>query len=554
MPPADAWWSPVPMTPDCEHLSGPGFSAPGVDFLNAPIFATFAAVAHRTPDALALHAAGRMITYSEMLKHAEAMAGLLADTTSAGAGIAVLLADEADVAVAFLACLAAGRICLLLNPENPPERVAAILATARPAAVLLAEGQAEPALPSDTKRVIMPRSLPEASSRSFQPCDIDAPAAVIYTSGSTGAPKGVVRSQRQLLSRAQHKILQFHAGSDDRILSIYPLTAGPGVTAMCTALLCGAAIHTGAMHGGGLRGVLGLLRDQRISIVTAVPVMLRTLLALPDAREAFACVKGVYSTSEATLRKDILAWRAVLPPGCAIVTGYGLTEGAPLADWLLPADLPEADTRLPIGYPTALHQYAITDADGVPVPDGVVGELWARGSLLSLGEWRAGRCVPGRLLADPTDPSRSVLRTGDLVCRQPDGLMTLIGRVDQMVKIRGNRIVPGMVQDALSRGPGVADAAVVVTRADTNADLIAYIVPARDSQIDRRGLIHELRQAMPSYMVPSRFTFLRSLPRLPNGKVDTVRLADPAFIPDQGMAWVPAVAAKPNTSSQAEMQ
>jgi acyl-coenzyme A synthetase/AMP-(fatty) acid ligase len=260
--------------------------------------------------------------------------------------------------------------------------------------------------------------------------------------------------------------------------------------------------------------------------------LLRTLLALDGAAEAFVHLRSIATSSESILRQDLEPWRRILPPDCAIRTGYGMTEGAPLADWFLPANIPGTAARLPIGYPAPWHQFAITDTDGAPVPEDQPGELWVRGRLLSLGEWQHGRCVPGRLLADPDDAMGAILRTGDLVRRRRDGLLEFAGRADAQIRIRGNRVEPAEVEHVLRQTQGVGDAAILarVTAGDTI--VVAFVVPATPASSDdavasndgkaalRDAAITRLRETLPSYMQPTRLHVIPGVPKLPGGKVD----------------------------------
>jgi acyl-coenzyme A synthetase/AMP-(fatty) acid ligase len=246
------------------------------------------------------------------------------------------------------------------------------------------------------------------------------------------------------------------------------------------------------------------------------------LFALDGAGAAFARLRSVYTTSESLLRQDIDAWRSVLPSGCVVWIGYGLTEGAPLTGWFVSTDVPDAAARLPVGYPMPWHELAITDARGAPVPDGQAGELWARGRLLSLGEWRQGRCVPGRLLADPDDPLGAILRTGDLVRRRPDGLLEFLGRVDEQVRIRGNRVEPAELEHVLRETPGVADAAVLALRTPGDPLLVGFVVPVGvvPAARLREAVTARLHATLPPYLRPARLHVVSAVPRLPGGKID----------------------------------
>jgi amino acid adenylation domain-containing protein len=543
-PLAHAWWRPTESPPHRVGSSDPaGIDPAGIDpdarFLDRPLFESFAAIAQREPTALAVVVGARSATYGDLLTHAASLAARIDTAAEPGVAVATLLPDPEDAVCGILACMAAGRPCIVLNPEHPAARLDDILADAAAGGLIVGPDGARSARPSATKLIPLRASSLAIAAAAPRPASQDAPGLIVYTSGSTGQPKGVVCSQRQMLARAGHRIRQLRLTPADRSLSLYPMSSGPGIVAALTALLSGGTLHVASASAIGARGVLGVARDARINTVASVPALLRTLLALDGAGEAFADLRSIATSSDSLLREDLATWRRVLPSGCLVRTGYGLTEGAPLADWFLPADIPGTAARLPIGYPAPWHAFAITDAEGAPVPQDQPGELWVRGRLLSLGEWRQGRCVPGRLLADPDDPMGVILRTGDLVRRRPDGLLEFLGRIDAQIRIRGNRVEPAEIEVVLRRTQGVADATVLARRLGGDTMLVAFVVPAdgmsagEGTRAIREAAIARLREALPSYMRPTRLHVISAVPKLPGGKVDPGALErlDDALIP-----------------------
>lgn len=504
-----------------------GQPAPDPGMLDRPVFDNFVRAVAATPNAPALRGGARALTYAETLRQVRALAARLIAATEPGTGIAVLLTDDVDVTIAQLACFASGRVCLLLNPVHPAPRLAAIIATAAPSALLISDDFEPP--PDTPVSIAILRGLPtgeEDTDIALPAVDRDAPAIVVYTSGSTGTPKGYVRTQRQIMNRLERYLVPVRIGPDDRVLTLFSMTNGSGTWAGWAALLSGAELHVSGGASSGLRAVMQQIRTQAITALWSIPTMLRTLLALPDAREAFRSVRAICSVSESILSSDLEAWRRVLPPGCAIRLTYSMTETSGLAAWFLPHDAGGLSARLPVGYPSDAFDFAIVTPEGEPAPIGEVGELWVSGPMITVGEWQAGRCVPSRAIADPTDPSRRILRTNDLARLRPDGLLEFAGRADDMVKVRGNRVEPAEIEDVLRRLDSVADVAVRPIRTETDARLVAYVVPAPGATTTAAALNAHLRARLPGYMVPSRIEFLPVLPRLANGKIDARRLAD----------------------------
>ncbi len=524
-PPAHAWHRPA----DTADPNGPSPRVgpdPAQGLLDRPIFESFALVARRQPDALAVQAGASRVTYGRLLAQATALAVRLTAATGPGEAIAVLLADPVDVSCAILACLAAGRPCVNLNVAHPAARLTDILAAAAPA-VLVVAGEAAPcAVPSGIR--LVPLNGPQADTVESppRPGASDAPCLVIYTSGSTGMPKGIVRSPAQMLVRARQRIQNFQLGPSDRTVLLFALSSGPAVSAFLAVLLSGGALHFADATVIGARGVLDLARMVGATKLVSGLAMLRVLFALPGADAAFARLRGVFAGSDPVFLHDIEKWRKAMPRGCAVQIAYGLTEGAPLSVWFVPPTLPSGTTRLPVGRLVPWTEFAITGPDGSPVAGDEPGELWARGRMLSLGEWRQGGCVPGRLLSDPDDPAGAILRTGDLVRLRDDGLLEFLGRIDDQIRIRGNRVEPAELELVLRETPGVAEAAILARRTAGDPVLVAFAVP--DAGVDL-GLhdvaMRRLGASLPSYMMPARLHVVAALPRLPTGKIDPAGLA-----------------------------
>jgi amino acid adenylation domain-containing protein len=512
------------------------FEPLGWDALDRPVFEHVTAIADRQPEAVALRDGARALSYGALCRRVRGLAGRIIEATPRDAAVAVLLPDGLDAAVAMLACFAAPRVCLMISTDLPQQRIAAIIESGGAAAVVVQAGADVATLPRGVRLIIVDERDDDAiqiaagrvgaGSPGFDVPDPDEPALTIYTSGSTGQPKGIVRSHRQVAYLGWKKLHRFHLHPGDRVLAPYTLTTGGGLVGFMMTLMAGACFYPVNVPRSGARAVLELARRERITLLTGTPSLLRVLFGLDGAAAAFGQLRALYTTGETLLRADIDAWRRILPARCHVAYVYGMSEAAPLAEWFLPRELPEVRARLPIGYLNADHEYAISNDQGQPVAPGEAGELWVRGRLLSLGEWDAGHCVPGRLLADPADPASAVLRTGDVVRLRPDGLLEFIGRTDTQVKIRGNRVEPAEIEDVLRRATDVADVAVLAHRAGEQTVLVAFVMctAAADEDSLRERLTQRLHAALPSYMHPSRVVFIDRLPRTRNGKLDAEAL------------------------------
>ena len=136
-----------------------------------------------------------------------------------------------------------------------------------------------------------------------------------------------------------------------------------------------------------------------------------------------------------------------MPAGCVILNAYGSSEALASLQWFLPDPYTREGPKVASGYRVPGYDCALVNEDGSAAAVGQAGELVLRSRHMSLGEWREGRQQPGPFIADPHDSTVSIHRTGDLTVVDLDGLFTVIGRRDRMVKIRGNRVEPAEIEE-----------------------------------------------------------------------------------------------------------
>jgi len=528
---------------------GVGFDLPPADFVEHPIFALFQIVAAQHAAAPTLADGTGVLTYAEVRCAAGLLAAEIATRVPGDKAVAVLLPNGAASVIAVLACLATGRCCLVLNADHPAVRNAAILQDAEAHTVIIEDGSraATAQVPDDVGRIVITaagRVSGGTIAASWQPTPMapDEPAIVLYTSGSTGQPKGVVLSQATILARVRNNIVSMHLNSGDRFLSLGALGTTAGLVASFVALLGGALQFVTSASASGVSSILSLIRNERVTIVWGVPALLRLLFDADCARDAVVSLRLIRTFGDRLLRADLLRWRTVLPAHCHVAITYGQTE-VTAAQWFVPAEFAGNEAALPTGYLLPEHQFAVVDEAGRAVGNGEIGELILRSRYVALGTWEHGRCSIGRARPDPAAPNLRILPTGDLVLLRPDGLLQVIGRCDRQVKIRGQRVEPAEVEDALRRVPGVADAAVAARRNGEESSLLAFIVAGDPSDT---ALLHRVRsaarRALPNYMLPARFLLVERLPLLPGGKVDdqallAIEAATPWRVGSLAYAW-----------------
>jgi amino acid adenylation domain-containing protein len=510
------------------------FTSFGPDALDRPIIEHLRETCEGHADRLALTDRGRSITYAQLWAAVNGLAEQIAAGSRPEELIGILMPPSALFPVAILACLAAGRAFVPLDPGYPAEWLAQVLEDARPGLII---GQAPAAGPSVP---VLPLAvLPGAPSSQWRAAalGVDAPACVLFTSGSTGRPKGVVNSQRGLLQRAVQSINAAHINAGDRFLTLASPCTVVGVRDLATAMLAGASLHLIDTQAASARMILNLIRSEAITILFAFPAHLRSVLAAADNRRAPSGLRLVRMGGDTILWSDIDLLRAWLAPGAAIQSIYAATE-APMMQWFVVDAARGEDPRVPIGYPLPGNLLALADETGRTPAPGETGELIVRSPFVALGLWREGHLVPG-----PAGGAGRLFRSGDLVRRRPDGLLERLGRLDRQVKVRGVRVELDGLEALLRRHPQVRDAAALV-RPTGDGRLIAYVSPHEGASAGLAAELRALLRAAPVQMRPAELLLVDDIPRLPNSKPDLARLValDEAAVRDGLSASRPVLA------------
>nr|WP_281396910.1 non-ribosomal peptide synthetase [Streptomyces olivoverticillatus] len=478
----------------------------------------FAAVAARTPRAIALETCDETLTYRELNARANRLAHhLIAQGIGPESVVAVSLPRSVEMVIAVLAIVKAGGAYLPVDPDYPRDRVRHMLDDAAPKVVIDSALMASDTLAIELERY--PDTDPELRGR-LHP---QHPAYLIYTSGSTGRPKAVAVTHQGLPSLAADHLDRYAVTPDSRILQFASLSFDAAVVDLINALLGGATLvlpPPGRLVGHELGEFLG---KQKITHAMMPPAVLGTLPA------------GEYPSLQVLITGgDVLppSLAAQWAPGLRMFNVYGPTEST--VDAVVSEVTPDGTGSVPIGRPIRNTQVYVLDQALRPVPPGVPGELCLAGPGLARGYVNRPGLTAERFVANPFGaPGGRMYRTGDMVRWRTDGVLEFLGRTDDQIKLRGFRVELGEVQTALANCPGVSQAAVML-REDRPGDrrLVGYVVADDNETMD----IGNLHRQLPEYMVPSAIVTLEALPLTPNGKLDRRALPAPQATTQGGTA------------------
>nr|UXE46116.1 linear gramicidin synthase subunit B [uncultured bacterium] len=491
--------------------------------------------AERTPNAVALSFRDVSLTYAALNARANRLARHLRGL-GVGPEVLVGLCAERSMAmvVGLLAVLKSGGAYVPLDPSYPADRLAFMLDDARPAVLLTQEDLLERLPASSTRVVCLDRDWATISGEP----DGDLPdgaglhnlAYVIYTSGSTGRPKGAMIHHLGLANYLAWcaRAYAVHEGQGAPVHSSisFDLT----ITALLAPLISGRRVDL-LNEDLGVEQLSEALRGSGdYSLVKITPAHLRWLGDQLDPRDAAGRTRAFVIGGEALRPEHIDVWRRHAPE-TELINEYGPTETVVgCCVYRVPRDRPISGP-IPIGRPIANTRLYVMNEHLQPVPIGVAGELYIGGAGVARGYLRRPALTAERFIPDPfaPEPGGRLYRTGDMARWRPDGNLEYLGRADCQVKVRGFRIEPGEIEEALARHPAVREAAVVAR--DYGLDdrrLLAYVTLEDGSAApDDTELRRFLRSSLPESMIPSAFVTLERLPLTPNGKVDRDALPEP---------------------------
>ena len=496
------------------------------DFETIGGFEVIAQTARENPDKVAVDDGQDRLTYAQFLDRVYELAESLDKLTEDRSIVASIIPNNVAAPIVIMACALSRRILVPIDAAHPLERQQAIFSESGAAVVLLAKDKNADLsfVPATIPRVVVDPLSPSNTKYTARDYDQHAPLFVTFTSGSTGRPKGVVSGGRYGGIALRQFIDMFHLNSSDVVLGVASLSTG-GARDAFAALGVGATIRLVDLRAGGIGEMLKVMSESKVTVLSFVPSALRAMLSVDGVGQAFKCLRVLDLHGERILATDIALFRRKLPRNCHISVTMGSIEAGAVFSWFVRDDK-ITGTVVPVGYLIPGRRVALLDEQGVPVADGEVGELFARGPM-ALGAWQNGCRVPGPFLPDPDDPSSSIYPMRDLVRKRSDGLFEYVGRKDRKVKVRGLWADLSEIEAALQMMQGVADAAAIAENENTpNEQLVAFIVmapgvrPPSASDV-RRAVARETAE----HMAPAIVRVLDFIPRLANFKPDLMRLS-----------------------------
>ncbi len=485
----------------------------------------------RDPDAVALVCGERRVTYREFDGLVDGVAGYL---RGRGVGpenrVVVALERSVNMVVAVYAVLRVGGAYVPIDPAQPPGRNSYIVDAVHPELVLSQEDNWFDSPLSVSMEAILAddcSSAEDSASDVAAAAHPDNLAYVLFTSGSTGRPKGVAVSHASVTNQMSWMIGRYELSATDVVLLKTPATFDVSVWELFVPWACGARMVIAEPDGHRDPAYLeGIIASEGVTAVSFVPSML-ALFATDVGPTSMDSVRCLFVAGEA-LSLPLVRSAARVVGSANVHNLYGPTECTVHATAYPVASHIGNEPNIPIGTPVANTRVHVLNNRLRPVPPDVVGELYLGGVQVARGYDDRPDLTSERFVADPFDSTGARLyRTGDLVRRTVAGDLVYVRRVDDQIKLRGQRIEMGEIEAVLAEHDAVERAAVDV-RDDR---LVAYLVGRTGGPVvDIDDLASAVKNVLPKYMVPAAFVVLDDLPVTTSGKLDRRSLPEPARV------------------------
>jgi acyl-CoA synthetase (AMP-forming)/AMP-acid ligase II len=533
--------------------------APPLHLSATPLLHDFIeASARRLGGKTALVCKGQRLTYAELNQRANALAHALVDAgVERGDRVVVFGDNTVETVVAFWAVLKANAVVSVINPLTKADKLTYYLNDCR-AKVLISDmhlAQVFNASAAEAKhlvRVIVsgafdPQRLPEVRNAigwaealargealgaqrahgshavggppGRRCLDIDL-AAIIYTSGSTGDPKGVMLTHRNMLAAAEAISTYLELREDDVVLGVLPLAFDYGLYQLLMAFKVGARLVLERSFAFPAQ-VLKVMVEEKVTGFPGVPTIFAVLAEMKNLRDFdLSSIAFVTNTAAALPVKHITLLRELFP-SARVYSMYGLTE-CKRCTYLPPADLDRKPTSVGLAIPNT--ELWLVDEQGKRVGPNTVGQLVIRGATVMKGYWEKPEATAEAQARPGAGRAGAVDRR--LVPAGRRGLPVLRGRMDDVIKSRGEKVAPKEVETAIMNIPGVKEAAVIGVPDELLGQAVkAFVVLEQGANFTDKDIMKECQKRLENFMVPKIVEFRAELPKTTTGKITKTGLA-----------------------------
>lgn len=515
----------------------------------------FEEVAATHPDRVALQMRDWTLSYRTLNQLANRLARRIRkEGITANQPVPVLLDRSFDYIIAILAVLKAGGGYVPIDPDYPVERIHKLIASLD-CPLLLTRSTLLDRVPKDLATnclaidEIINGTDPDDAEAGNLPSRnrADDLAYLMFTSGSTGISKGVEIAHRGI-TRLVKETNYADLSEEQVYLQASALSFDASTFEIWAPLLNGGRLILLPPGPPTLDGIAAEIAEHNVTTLWLTSGLFQ--LMIDEKIGALAPLRQLIAGGD-VLSKHHVAKLARALPQLRLINGYGPTENTTFTccHTIQPEDL--QGPAIPIGRPISNTEVYLLDENLNPLPPLTEGELFFGGDGLARGYFKNPELTAEKFISNPfsTNPDARLYRSGDRARYRPDGIIEFLGRRDQELKVRGFRIEPSEVEDALCKHPSITQARVVARgNSAEEKRLLAYVLSS-SSTSDEAELKSFLQRSLPAYLLPARILVVETLPVTENGKIDDRALAK--IEPEQTSKEEPARA--PEGKAEIEM-
>jgi long-chain acyl-CoA synthetase len=502
------------------------------------------ASARRFPNKVALVCDGQRYTYAQLDALADRLANaLIAGGVRRGDRVVIHLENTAEAVVSIFAVLKADAVFVFVNHSTKQDKLAYIvnnctatglIGDGRKAAMLDGVAADAPALKlrifcgkqAAAAADARPGSLAfEAIQTAFSAdrphsANIDRDlACLIYTSGSTGDPKGVMSDHSNVVFASGSIMEYLENTADDIVLCVIPLSFDYGLYQLLMVFRFGGTL---VLERGFTfpASILQRIGEEQVTGFPIVPTIMAVLLSLDLSGYDLSSLRYLSNTAAALPPTHIMAFRQKFP-AVTIYSMYGLTETK--RTLYLPPD--QLDIRPgSVGIAIPGTEVWLEDEEGRRLGPGAIGELVIRGRHVMRGYWNAPEATARRYRPGPL-PGETVCYSDDLFRMDDEGYLYFVGRKDDIIKSRGEKVAPKEIENVLYQLPGVTEAAVIGVPDPLLGQAAKAFVVAPGAALTEAQVLAYCRTHLEEYMIPKFVEFRDALPKTTSGKIKKTDLA-----------------------------
>jgi long-chain acyl-CoA synthetase len=494
--------------------------------------------AQRLPGKVALICDDYRLTYAEIDRMANRVANALIEHgVRRGDRVAIYLNNSIEAVVSIFATLKAGGVFVVVNHTTKRDKLTYILNNCR-ASALLTEArktslahQVMAGVPSLKFSVLCGKHAAQAAAGHERCLDFDALqatysdrrppqvnidldlACLIYTSGSTGDPKGVMSDHSNVVFAASSIIEYLQNVEDDIVVNVLPLSFDYGLYQLLMVFKFGGTLVLERSFAYPA-AILKRIEEERVTGLPGVPTIFAILLQMDLSPYDLSRLRYLSNTGAALPPSHIQELRHKFP-GAAVYSMYGLTETKRTL-YLPPDQLDRRPGSVGIAIPGT--EVWIEDEAGNRLGPGEMGELVARGRHVMRGYWEDPQATAARYRPGPL-PGERACYTGDLFRMDEEGYLYFVGRKDDIIKSRGEKVAPKEVENVLYALPGLIEVAVIGVPDPIMGEAVKAFVVANGAELTEAEVLAHCRAHLEDFMVPKYVEFRDKLPKTSSGKI-----------------------------------